>query len=734
MSENAQQTIRFQIKLELLEDLHAGSGLASVWVDRPLVRDSEGQPFIPASHVKGVWRDVANRLCAMQVEGFTAALIDDWFGAAPKHEKDATAPRRGRLHCPRLTPTDRNAKTLVWTQSSRVPHSRRPQDDTLRSTEYLAACTTLVGEGYFLGTQNEFTKLNKLVARVDRYGGNRSRGDGRVRLVVFEAIGAARQSKPSLPSAAAHGIRLLLRARAPVQVPRTGSPGNLIECETRIPGRMLAGALIETMRRQGTEVATLFSGAAHIGDALPLDAEAPGTSDELARLEVMPAPLQYVERKPERKPTTVFTHMPGWANDASHTQSTQGWRDRFDARSPQDTQETPQPQYKRLPAGTYIRRNGPSHDWRAYRQPLEIAMRNRRGSDTGGHPKDRRNTPAMAATGFMDEALFSTEQMPVDTCFVADIQPGADSAQWNAWYAQLSKSLTASPICFVGRGGAAVEVVMACALPDPVQRHGTAEDDAFRLTLTSDAIVRTPWLGFHRRLTLQALCDALDIDVPEDTRAEEVSESSIDRAFNASTGLPRPSVIALRRGSSIRVDGTGASTLRAALSSRNAIGERQHEGMGRFRLDFNIGAQPQPSNNTKQSAPPAELMTEVIACKALDLAERHRASCKALSKSQWGNVRTAFDAMAESEVAVQIGKLRQQLADTANRTKGGEPFKGIADANAGLLAELARLASGRNAWSIESIRLALRLVMAQTFRPTNEHAPADEAATEETQA
>jgi len=241
---------RFRYKIELLEDLHSGSGLGSAWVDRTIARDMHGNPMIPASHLKGVWRDAAMRLIDLGVEGFTQEMVDRWFGAAPKGKADKTTPRRGSLYCPRLVPTSKNVETIVWMQTARQPGSRKPADDTLRSTEYLPAGLELVGHGFFIGSVDDFQRLEQLIRRVDRYGGNRSRGDGRIRVIEIESEALPAVNLPE-GNAAGYGIRLLLQAEAPVQVPRTGSPGNVIESDTRIPGRMLAGAIIGQLRDSG---------------------------------------------------------------------------------------------------------------------------------------------------------------------------------------------------------------------------------------------------------------------------------------------------------------------------------------------------------------------------------------------------------------------------------------------------------------------------------------------------
>lgn len=736
MNQQARKMIPFRYAVETLEDLHTGSGLGSVWVDRTLRRDGQGRPFIPATHVKGVWRDVMVRLVSLGVAGFDQDFLDNCFGAAAKHKDDTTIPQQGALSCPRLQLSDKQVESLVWMQSSRQKGSRKTADDTLRSTEYLPAGTKLSGDGYFDGSEDDFKKLSQLVRRVDRYGSNRSRGDGRVKLLCFEEIdhseltlGSELALNPDLTLSselAPDGIRLLLKARAPVRVPRTGSPGNIIESDTRIPGRMLAGSIISALLPQTKDKQSLFTGGIAIGDALPLNPEQSEIElSVLSKLEVVPAPFEYRVPKPKPEACNAFDRSPSWAADLAADQSTANWHDQLEMPSPSD-QPGEQAQPKRLPPGTYLQRiNG--EPWRAYRQPLELAMRNRRGSDI----EDQH--------GKMDNELFSNEQLPTGTCFVADIRPIADSVEWTNWLNSFLKSFKTSPVLTIGRGRAPVQIraiVPLGSATDQARSESLAVEE-FRLTLVSDAIIRTPWLGFHQRLTLNAVCDALDKSVPENTSARDVSEARIDRAFNAATRLPRPSVMALRAGSSILVTGDGANGLKKSLLEKSALGERQHEGLGRFRLDLALshdaqrGQSEAPLSQSTPTDSDDELRTESVARFAADLAKEHHAALKKPSRSQLGNIRARLDAIKGSgglsDDHKKVEAIRASLFDLSLRTKGGDVFQQLAQKKDdklldgktikadGALAELIQRAKDQT-WTLEDIRLAWRLMLARIPR------------------
>lgn len=701
---NTDKTLhRFRYTIELLEDLHAGSGLGSVWVDRTLARDRAGRPFIPASHVKGVWRDAMVRLVELRLNAFDQNKLSEWFGAAPKRKEDETRPQRSTLHCPRLEP-GADVESLVWMQTARQRFSRKPAEDTLRTTEYIPAGITMAGSGFLEGSDDDFKLLETLVRQVDRYGGNRSRGDGRIRLVSIEKSTSETSLRISGASGAPAGLRVLLKAHEPIRVPRTGSPGNIVESDTRIPGRMLAGALISRLLEKEVKPEVLFSQQVAISDALPLNpAHSDLNPEELKHVEVLPAPLEYRIEKNLPNACHSMQLLPEWSQGRNPDSSLTNWRDLLATTSgPADDALG---QVKRLPAGTYVQRLGDSA-WRAFRQPLELTMRNRRGSDGSQN------------LGKMDEELFSNEQMPADTCFMAEIMPLGQGEAWRDWLAAFREYIEATPFLFVGRGRSPVEIIAATERTAPPIGAST-KDEEFRLTLSSDTIIRTPWLGFHQRLTLQALRDALGDQFPKEAtrlEAQDVSESRTDRAFNAATRLPRPSVMVLRAGSSIEIRGKGAKALRDKLMKRSALGERQHEGLGRFRLDLDLISRKDTSadrTETFAEADADELRTETVATAARQFHAQYKRNLEKPSTSQWGSVRARFDALGRSANSDDLQRIRQNLKSAAANTKGQQVFGELAK-DGGFLDTLA--GKMNDGWALEDVRLCLRLVLAQLPR------------------
>lgn len=578
----------FELEVCLLEDLHTGSGMGSTVVDRLLARAADDTPIIPREHVKGVWRDNALRLAHLSRLGAGGqAIIDALFGAG--------AGTRGCLICPELRPDPgTHCDSLFWDATARKPGDRAPDDHSLRRTEYLPAGLTLRGRGALAVDRPELrAAVERIVRFTNALGSERTRGSGLIqaRLTWLDPDPAVTWNLSATPATPApdlsHGVRLLLRATAPLCIPTTGAPGNIIPSEHHIPGRTLFGALAAWLIDQGGRPDLLFARRLSIGPGYPLPATFPcPDSQTLSALRVIPIPLNCWSPKPGPRGQTPWPH---WAGDVSGpvpAPTPDGlFRDMLADRGATIAQAPDRTSDKRPRDNAYLIRSATS-PWTLFESPLDLRMRNRRGDPI---------VPTLES----ETALFTLEQMPSGSRFVADIHPldATDSGSVAALIAALAPLLnpaSGAPPLRIGRGGAPVLIEGWCPLATPATGAvAPGAGDGLTLTLVTDLIARTPDLGFHTALTVAALKDCLPPDlarsIADADRAGETSgysDSLRYHGFNATAGLPGAPRIAIRRGSVLRVKGPCAAALQTALRGRTALGEQTWEGNGRFALDL----------------------------------------------------------------------------------------------------------------------------------------------------
>ena len=568
---------RYTLTLTLLEDLHSGTGTGTLIVDRLQARDEHDQPVINRTHFKGVLRDNARRLARLGV--LDEAFINTLFGTA--------GDQRGQLECRSLrlqNPVD----TLTWDATARRLHSRVPEDDSLRRTEYVPAGTTFTGEMLLYNAdEKQRALLDQVLRFTDRLGSERTRGSGLITLQSqSKAIARQPAFTPLQPSqTGSRCLRLLLCNDEPLCLPRTGFPGNIIDSETYIPGRVLFGALCRwALQTQPTnaQAQLLFARQFNIGNAYPLPRGlANNPAERLADVWVYPTPLNLYSAKAARSQTTTTEshhHWPHWCDSKPLAHSLRVRRDHGaiqDAISATHTDDFSIGRGKRPKPNSYLCAFLP-RQWWLYELELALQMRNQRGAPTG---KVKR----------AETALFSVEQIPAGTHFIADIHY-ADDAPVPDFLRLYDDLLQQRAKLKIGRGGAPLTVT-ACqffpAIPGPPPPKNSGDSATLQITLTSDLIARDCFLRFHQQLSIAALQDLLG-DAACDWAAIHLigvkSDYEIVRAFNASSGLPRAPAGAIRRGSVLRLGGA-VQPLRQQLMEHTALGERVWEGHGRFLLD-----------------------------------------------------------------------------------------------------------------------------------------------------
>ena len=556
---------RYTLTAELLSDAHLGSGSGGGGIDALVARDRHGRSVIWASHVEGVLRDAARRL-----RGDTAA--DDFFGRAGGERQRAVFTS---LY------TSESPESHVWRSTARAAFDNRaPQDDTLRVVEYVPRGTKLVGEVEL--PVRELPVLRRLVQEVEAFGGGRSTGAGRVKLALAEASATSRRV-----GASSGRLVLLLKNREPLCITATATPDNLIPSLSFVPGRTLLGAVAAWLIAEGDrETASLLtSGRVSVADALPL----PQAPTRLDSVEVLPAPLSLQSEKTKGSAADV----PWWALPTKATRRLDAFNATEKLKRPEDD--------------LFVYRAAPNEPWMTFRPARRVRLRN-------GRPEPKQ----------ADASLFAIEQIVEETHFLAEFRGAPEDMKSLA--VKLAPVLEGRRWLRVGRAGAPVEVAQlgwrnAAATGSTTERA--------LLTLTSDLLVRDEHLRWRTTLddaVLRELVGTEDIAIvkTEHGAPKTMQDNVVVHGFNGTSRLWRMPAAAIRRGSVFDLSGTGVAELARRAASGQWLGERTHEGFGRFRLDTVLPGVTGEGRATCDLIPSADADEEAVAAKTSEWFNAHR--------------------------------------------------------------------------------------------------------------
>lgn len=665
-------TAWLDIQAELLEDLHAGTGLGMAGVDALVQRDRHGLPMISRTHLEGLLR---------------AAALDSQLNP------DVTGQLFGRPGGPRqraiftslrINEPPNHVQTRIWYATARTAFDNRaPLDDTLRIMEYIPAGTVLRGKVFL--PEELVEPLAKLLQRCAQLGAGRRRGDGLVRFTMSHVPPPQEREFP--PRAGLH-LRLRLRAVEPWCLARTGQPANIIPTERFLRGQALQGALIDWLLTWGggTRVAGAIDWEAiSVGDALPLPRAI--ETESLESIEVLPIPLSLGRPKPQgsRGP------LPWWAENPTPPPSQDGLKgDDEKGAGPYGSQGAAK--LKRPADGEHIARSG-NRGWRRYSPLISVHLRNSQPPAPGRPPE-----------------LFAQEEVAEDTCFLTDIQFESGEVA-DSFVQALHEVLTGRAWLSVGRGKAPAVVEEAVWMD---QTRGMASIESirppFRLTLTSDLLVFDDWLCWERRLTEERLKQLAGVRADLEITLKGVEESTEIRGFNAASGLPRAPVYGIKRGSSYRVDGAGAVEILRALAKKKALGQGTHLGFGRFRLDpddMPPGLPEEPSVAVERTPAPLDELNECLLERARELANQVPPPPVGPSRSQWWALRDAIRSCTSLQEV-------HNCIDSLGRTQAGRVWSNVQPA----LNEFRRCGSVDEAASL--VDATIRWVFPKARRLENE--------------
>jgi hypothetical protein len=579
----SEKWVRQTLTAEFLSDAHLGSGSGGSGIDALVARDRHDRPVIWSSHVEGVLRDAARRLWGDEEVG-------KFFGRAGDQQQRAVFTS---LYA------DKSPDSHIWRSTAREAFDNRaPKDDTLRVIEYVPKGTKFVGEVEL--PASELDTLKRLVQEVDALGGGRSTGAGRVKLTLSEVSSTPNASTPKGKKAGLPTGRLvlLLKNRDPLCITATATPDNLIPSLAFVPGRALLGALAAWLIAEGDRdtASLLTSGKVSVGDALPL----PRAPSKLEAVEVLPAPLSLQSEKAKGSAGEV----PWWAQPIAPTKRVDAWAEK--AREGRG-------KLKRPEDDLFVYRETPEAAWTTFRPGRRVRLRN-------GRPD-----PTQA-----DASLFAIEQIAEETHFLAELHGAPENLERLA--EGLAPALDGRRWLRVGRGGSPVEVARS-AWRDPAHAAVAPTDTTALLILTSDLLVRDEHLRWRTTLDETALKELLGADV---RLGRSLQDSVMVHGFNGTSRLWRMPAAAIRRGSVFEVSGTGVAELAERASTSGWLGERTHEGFGRFRIDATLPGVSKQVDTINTPPAPADIQEDAIAKETQEWFNAH----KSLASPGGGNDRT----------------------------------------------------------------------------------------------
>jgi CRISPR-associated protein Csx10 len=590
--------VTFVLRLEMLSDWNIGSGAGRQGsLDSAVERDADELPYVPATTLRGIWRDAAEQV-AFGLDGGKGRwcrLVDHLFGSQPAIDERGAfgdPPIPGRLEVTDLRfPAALRAKfrgedrtalraslTLAKPGVAIDIRSGRARTDFLRFEEVARQGAVLTGKASIALSGDMVTDEALLCLAlgatrlVERMGGDRRRGCGRCVLAADRIEGpdglprdipaaVDRLASPAPPQIAPPGAAaplgttygastdeefLVIPLDVAVETPTVVAQavlGNVVTSIDHVPGTMLLSAIARMLGDAGIEP-SVVSRAIAAGDIRVLPAY-----PEICGRRSLPTPFVF-DRK---KYTAEGSHVPGSLRNRllEHESSSDGEynsvREAYFAFGRQDG----------LPAV-------------AFRDTTLVTR-------THNTVEDERQKPTEVVGGvYSYEAIAARQRLKSEIWLRRSLLPEGFELPL------LPVGVTIGRAKKAGYG--VVRLVPHAAIAAGTF-SGPLLPNAFTLYLASDLVLPSsakPIGASPAEFLCAALRDLLGVPI-EIARAD--LRTGRTEGWVSRWGLPRPSYVVLRAGSTASFTADSPDRVRLAVLARDGLGARRGEGFGHILID-----------------------------------------------------------------------------------------------------------------------------------------------------
>jgi CRISPR-associated protein Csx10 len=589
------ESLPTRLHIKMLSDWHIGTGTGRHGgIDRLVARDAQGLPYIPASTLRSIWRDAAERLAigldGGKPDGPWQSLVRHLFGSQPTTEEaDGLPPVKSRIFVGDARLTDgiaafakhrdiRDALTFIKSGVGIDPATGAAMDDFLRFEEVAVAGLTLSAPVTLDASAKDAETVRCFLigsaCLIESMGAKRRRGLGNCE-VRFLGNGQTTQFE-ALRVEAAKGLRKQTQApkiadTALIAVSPEARQG--IETWQQIPIEiLLQSPLVVADDVQGNVITTQdFIPGSYllpIISAAARSAKLDKVNERIAagNLRVLPATIDVDGGRGLPIPLSWST-LKDDSLDAS-----------FEILNVLTEKPDRAKQLKTIRKG-YVSATLP--DKAAWRPSLKTALRTHNVID------DEHQTPTEDIGG-----VFSYEALEPGQMFRSVVLLRGSAEEKGAF----ERELRNNPSIRLGRAkqagyGAATLTV---AGPKRCSECSLPTDDLF-VWLETDAVL--PGDDLASSVGIATLASSIAAAVDSNRKMEDIFDLRCSGAslrvrrvqsWQAAWGLPRPSLTVLQAGSVARLKlkaGTAISKEALSKLATDGIGERRAEGFGMVRLN-----------------------------------------------------------------------------------------------------------------------------------------------------